>query len=45
MKYFIHRKHLYLAVDIARCISVVGLFGLGLVGLGMMIYFIVTFGG
>ena len=36
MKYF---------VDIVRCISVVGLFGLGLVGLGMMIYFIVTFGG
>ena len=36
MKYF---------VDIVRCISVVSLFGLGVVGLGMMIYFMVTFGG
>ena len=30
-------------LDIVRCISVVSLLGLGLVGLGMMIYFIVTF--
>jgi len=35
-------KHVF---DVIRCVTVVSLFGLGLVGLGMMIYFIVTFGG
>jgi len=36
MKYF---------VDIVRCISVVSLLGLGLVGLGLLMYFLGTFWG
>ena len=32
-------------LDVIRCVSIVSLLGLGLVGLGMMIYFMVTFWG
>ena len=35
-------KHVF---DVIRCVTVVSLFGLGLVGLGMMIWFLGTYGG
>ena len=32
-------------LDVIRCVTVVSVFGLGLVGLGMMIWFLGTYGG